>query len=120
MCDGASSAEDSPLYPGVRSRVRKAPGSLLEIGFLTQKHFWPFPAGRGKMQRRGFLRRPHRQGSWQQPVEEDASGSPDGEDNAQEKDHCRLLTQGTRRKHRAKAHHAPKSAATLATGQEGR
>ncbi|KAJ1087982.1 hypothetical protein NDU88_001141 [Pleurodeles waltl] len=42
--------------PGVRSRVRKAPGSLPETGFLTRKHFWPLPAGRMRMQRRGFLR----------------------------------------------------------------
>ncbi|KAJ1218970.1 hypothetical protein NDU88_006541 [Pleurodeles waltl] len=68
----------------------------------------------------GLFKRPHRQGRRQRPAEEDASESPDDEDNAQEKDHCRLLNWGTRRKHRAEAGHAPESTATPGTGQEGR
>ncbi|KAJ1177712.1 hypothetical protein NDU88_002964 [Pleurodeles waltl] len=49
----------------------------------------------------GLFKGPHHQGRQQRPAEEDASGSPDDEDNSQEKDHCRLLNRGTRNQEEA-------------------
>ncbi|KAJ1092340.1 hypothetical protein NDU88_005451 [Pleurodeles waltl] len=97
---GTSSIEDAPRYPRDTLRGAEGPVEPSRDGLPNPEVLLAFAVRTGEDAAAGF-KDPHHQGKRQQPAEDNASGSPGDEDNAQEKDHCRLLTQGIRNQEEA-------------------